>query len=44
VAAGYDPKAARDDEELVPLRGPEFDAAIAAGMAARNTSAGGQSK
>jgi tetratricopeptide (TPR) repeat protein len=35
VAAGYDPKAARQDEELTPLFGPDFDAALAAGVAAR---------
>jgi protein O-GlcNAc transferase len=44
VAAGYDPQAVREDEELVPLRGPEFDAALAAGMAARNAAAGRQTK
>ena len=35
VAAGYESKAAREDEELASLRGADFDAAIAAGLAAR---------
>ncbi|HMD35626.1 MAG TPA: tetratricopeptide repeat protein, partial [Vicinamibacterales bacterium] len=40
VAVGYDQKAAREDDDLAPLRGPDFDAAIAEGLAARR--AGGR--
>ena len=35
LAAGYEPKAAQEDEELTALHGPEFDAAVAAGVEAR---------
>jgi tetratricopeptide (TPR) repeat protein/TolB-like protein len=44
VAAGYEPTAAREDEELAPLRGSEFDAAIAAGLAARDSAGDHQRK
>jgi tetratricopeptide (TPR) repeat protein len=37
IAAGYDPKAAREDEELAPLRGADFDAALAEGVARRDS-------
>jgi len=40
VAAGYDPKAAREDDELAPLRGADFETAVAAGLAARKAAAG----
>jgi tetratricopeptide (TPR) repeat protein len=36
IAAGYDPKAAREDDELAPLHGADFDRALAAGIAARS--------
>ena len=35
IEAGYEPKAAQEDEELAALRGAEFDAAMTAGLAAR---------
>ena len=44
VAAGWEPKAATEDEELAPLRGAEFDAALAAGLASRDPAAGRQEK
>jgi serine/threonine-protein kinase len=40
ITLGYEPKMAREDDELAVLReGPEFEKAIAAGMTARNQSA-----
>lgn len=39
VAAGYEPTAASEDEELAGLHGPEFDAALTAGLAARTADA-----
>jgi Predicted integral membrane protein len=44
ITAGYEPKAAKEDEELAPLRGAEFDAALAAGLAARDAAGGRQGK
>ena len=44
VAAGYEPTAAKEDEELAALRGAEFDAALAAGLAARAPAGGRQEK
>jgi tetratricopeptide (TPR) repeat protein len=38
IAAGYDPKAARGDEELAPLHGADFDAALADGVSRRDSS------
>src|SRR5262249_1348094 len=38
IAAGYDPKAARGDEELTPLHGADFDAALADGVSRRDSS------
>ena len=42
VAAGYDPKAAREDDDLGVVHGAEFDEAIAEGLASRNRGRGRQ--
>jgi serine/threonine-protein kinase len=44
VAAGYEPNAAKDDDELISLHGTEFDAALASGLAARAPANGAQPK
>jgi tetratricopeptide (TPR) repeat protein len=44
VAAGYEPTAAKEDDELTALHGGEFDAALASGLAARAPAAGAQRK
>ena len=44
IAAGYEPTAAKEDEELRALHGAEFDAAVAAGLAARGPGAVGLSR
>jgi serine/threonine-protein kinase len=44
VAAGYEPTAAREDEELALMHGAEFDAALAAGLLARAQTGGHKTK